>query len=192
MTWTKLSDDFADECWTLTDPAFRLLVEMLNYSNKKLLDCVIPKDEFRRFAKRPEALKELLDGGWAIDLGEHIEVIFHAQWQRTREQQLGIEDRNKKNGAKGGRPRKPKTEPPPDGNPSGNPDGNPTGLVWSGLANYATSDSESEDAETIAWPVAEIPETTSCSVCGAPLLAPVSQARGVCGKRDEAHLRVAA
>ncbi len=29
MTWTKLSDDFSDDCWTLSDQAFRLHTEGL-------------------------------------------------------------------------------------------------------------------------------------------------------------------
>jgi hypothetical protein len=42
MTWAKLSDDFTDDCWTLSDGAFRLHVEGLVWSNRKLLDLVIP------------------------------------------------------------------------------------------------------------------------------------------------------
>lgn len=35
MTWTKVSDDFTDECWTLSDEAFRLHIEGLTWSNRK-------------------------------------------------------------------------------------------------------------------------------------------------------------
>lgn len=38
MTWTKLGDEFADECWTLTDAAFRLHTEGLLWSNRMLTD----------------------------------------------------------------------------------------------------------------------------------------------------------
>ncbi len=50
MTWSKLSDDFPDDCWTLLDGAFRLHVEGLCWSNRKLLDCRIPNGHLRRFA----------------------------------------------------------------------------------------------------------------------------------------------
>jgi hypothetical protein len=43
VTWTKLSDDFPDDCETLTVPARWLHVEGLCWSNRKLLDCRIPK-----------------------------------------------------------------------------------------------------------------------------------------------------
>lgn len=138
MTWTKLSDDFSDECWTLSDGAFRLLVEMLNYSNRKLLDCRIPKDEMRLFAKRPDAIGELVSGGWVRD-GETVwEIGFHSLYQPSRTLVQKQRDRNARNGAKGGRPKK-----NPDGNPHGimqgsgnpvaNPDGNPPGRDGTGL-----------------------------------------------------------
>lgn len=169
MTWTKLSDDFTDECWTLSNPGFRLLVEMLNYSNKKLYNCVIPKDEFRRFAKHPEALPELVDGGWVVDLGEGVEILFHASYQREREMQLAMQARNVANGKKGGRPRKPSFMPD---NPDGNPDGNPEGRVGSGqdssireavtttkseVVNTATGEVTSE----LSWAVTAIPGSVS-------------------------------
>lgn len=151
MTWTKLSDDFGDECWTLSDSAFRLLVEMLTYSNRKLLNCMIPKDEFRRFAKHPEALEELLAGGWCHEDGGTVEIIYHATYQRERDVQLAIQKRNVENGAKGGRPRKPKPLPPnPDGNPAGfdnpdgKPDGNPKGRAGTGRTSaHVQSETES-------------------------------------------------
>ncbi|MGC7224587.1 hypothetical protein RBA13_22790, partial [Mycobacteroides abscessus subsp. massiliense] len=42
MTWTKLSDDYGDDCWRLSDAAFRTHTEGLCWSNRKLLDLVIP------------------------------------------------------------------------------------------------------------------------------------------------------
>jgi hypothetical protein len=44
MTWTKLSDDFSDDCWQLSDAAYRLHVDGLNWSNRKLLNCLLSKD----------------------------------------------------------------------------------------------------------------------------------------------------
>ena len=39
MTWTKLSDDFGDDCWELSDAAYRLHVEGLLWSNRNSSIC---------------------------------------------------------------------------------------------------------------------------------------------------------
>ena len=111
MTWTKLSDDFGDDCWTLSDAAFRLHVEGLGWSNRKLLDCRIPKEEVRRFAKEPASVAELLEAGFWIAEGAHYIVRHHAGYQRTREAVLKQQATNCTNGQRGGRPpKKPKPE----------------------------------------------------------------------------------
>ncbi len=110
MTWSKLSDDFPDDCWTLSDGAFRLHVEGLCWSNRKLLDCRISKDDLRRFAKRPGAVAELLAVGWWSDDGHAYVIRHHADYQRTREQVVAQQEANRRNGRRGGRP--PKPEPP--------------------------------------------------------------------------------
>lgn len=104
MTWTKLSDDFADDCWTLSDEAFRLHVEGLTWSNRKLLDLRVPKADVRRFAKHPEALPELVAVGWWTDDGDHYVIRHHATYQRTREDVVKQQEANTANGRKGGRP----------------------------------------------------------------------------------------
>ncbi len=104
MTWTKLSDDFTDDCWTLSDAAHRLHVEGLTWSNRKLLDLHLPKDDVRRFAKRPEAATELVAAEWWVDRGDHYEIRHHAIYQRTREDVLKQQAQNAENGRKGGRP----------------------------------------------------------------------------------------
>lgn len=111
MTWTRLSDDFSDDCWTLSDAAFRLHVEGLVWSNRKLLDCRIPKDDLRRFAKHPEAIEELLATGFWQDAGSHYLIRHHGMYQRSREQAVAIQERNQTNGAKGGRPKGSKSKP---------------------------------------------------------------------------------
>ena len=58
MTWTKLGDEFADECWTLSDAAFRLHTEGLLWSNRMLTDGQLAKDDMRRWAHHPEAAEE--------------------------------------------------------------------------------------------------------------------------------------
>lgn len=110
MTWTKKSDDFADDCWSLSNAAYRLHDEGLIWSNKKLLDCRIPKDDVRRF-KCPEAIGELLETGWWAEEGDVYLIRHHAGYQRLREDVLAQQAANLTNGRKGGRPRK---HPRPD------------------------------------------------------------------------------
>lgn len=110
MTWTKLSDDFPDDCDTLSDHAFRLHVEGLCWSNRKLLDLEIPKDHLRRFATHPDAARELADVGWWSDEGDAYVIRHHAIYQRTREAVLKQQAANEANGRKGGRPRKPREQ----------------------------------------------------------------------------------
>ena len=104
MTWTKLSDDFADDCWTLSDEAFRLHVEGLTWSNRKLLDLLVPKVDVRRFAKHPDATAELVAVGWWTDDGDHYTIRHHADYQRSREDVVKQQSANQANGRKGGRP----------------------------------------------------------------------------------------
>ena len=101
MTWTKISDDFADDCWTLSDAAFRLHSEGHIWSNRKLLDLRIPKDDLRRF-KNPEAIGELLAGGWWTDEGDHYLLVHHARYQRLREAVINQQTANKENRSKRG------------------------------------------------------------------------------------------
>jgi hypothetical protein len=110
MSWAKLSDDFSDDCWTLSDEAFRLHTEALVWNGRKLLDCRISKDDVRRFAKHPEAVQELLDCGWWTEDGDFYIIRHHAQYQRTREAVVNQQAANAKNGAKGGRPKKPREQ----------------------------------------------------------------------------------
>lgn len=106
MTWTKLSDDFSDDCWRLSDEAFRLHVEGLLWSNRKLLDLVLLKDEMRLWAKRPEAAQELVNCGWWVDHGDRYTIVHHGAYQRTREAVLNQQAVNTKNGKKGGKPKR--------------------------------------------------------------------------------------
>jgi hypothetical protein len=113
MTWAKLSDDFSDDCWTLSDPAFRLHVEGLVWNGRKLLDCRLPKADVQRMAKHPEAVSELLACGWWSDQGDHYLIRHHASYQRLRGDVLKQQEANRANGLKGGRPRKPGREQRP-------------------------------------------------------------------------------
>lgn len=110
MTWTKFSDDFADDCETLSDAAFRLHVEGLLWNNRKLLDLRIPKANLRRFASHPEAAQELVNSGYWEDAGGVYVIRHHAIYQRTREAIIKQQEVNAANGRKGGRPPKPGRE----------------------------------------------------------------------------------
>jgi hypothetical protein len=112
MTWTKLGDEFADECWTLSDPAARLHVEGLIWSNRKLTDGQLAKDDMQRWARHPDAAEELVSIGWWKDRGGHYEIVHHLGYQRTREQVAKQSLANRANRAKGkARPVRPKDKP---------------------------------------------------------------------------------
>lgn len=104
MTWAKLSDDFTDDCWVLSDAALRLHVDGLCWNGRKLLDLRLPAEEVRRFSKRPEAVGELLDGGWWAEEGGFLVIKHHGSYQRTREAVINQQAANSTNGKKGGRP----------------------------------------------------------------------------------------
>jgi hypothetical protein len=109
MTWTKTSDDYEDDCWALSDPAYRLHHDGLTWSNRKLLDCRIPKEDLHRF-KRPQAIGELLERGFWEEDGDFYVIVHHAAYQRTAEQVIRMQDSRRANGAKGGRPKGPARE----------------------------------------------------------------------------------
>ena len=166
MTWTKLSDDYSDDCWTLSDAAFRLHTEALVWSNRKLLDCVIPADDLRRFAKNPEAAPELVNVGWWVLTDDGFYVIrHHATYQRTREAVLNQQSTNATNGAKGGRPRKPGRErhgtPPPSETESlseSETETDGTGRDWTGLDVEASTSARDDDSEHDSWSSSFDPE----------------------------------
>jgi hypothetical protein len=101
MTWTKQGDEFADECWDLSDAAYRLHDEGLIWSNKKALDGKLNKDDMVRWAKRPGAAEELVACGWWEDHGGHFQIIHHMGYQRTKEQIAHQSNVNRANRARG-------------------------------------------------------------------------------------------
>lgn len=103
MTWTKLGDEYTDQCWKLSDAAFRLHTDALVWSNRRHLDGILAKDDMRRWAKTPEAVGELLQHGFWADEGNAYRIVYHLGWQRTAEQWLRQSEVNKANRAKGKR-----------------------------------------------------------------------------------------
>lgn len=119
MTWSKISDDFSDDCWELSDAAFRLHVEGLIWSNRKLTDLALKKDDMVRWAKRPVAAAELVAIGWWTDIGQYYEIVHHGSYQRTKEAVVKQQAANRNNGKKGGRPRGPAREQAGELKPAG-------------------------------------------------------------------------
>ena len=101
MTWTKLGDEFAEQCWRLSDAAFRLHTEGLCWSNQKHLDGHLTKDGMGRWAHCPSAAAELVMLGFWEDHGDHYKIYAHQGWQRTAEQWLRQSAVNRANRAKG-------------------------------------------------------------------------------------------
>ncbi|MBX7452295.1 hypothetical protein GR927_30285 [Mycolicibacterium sp. 3033] len=138
MTWTKLSDDFSDDCWQLSDAAFRLHVEGLIWSNRKLLDLVLSKDEVQRWAKNPDVAEELVNRGWWEDRGDHYFIVHHGGYQRAAQAVVHQQKVNRENRAKAGKPVKPTREQvasikPLDESSDGSSDESFDEMVGSGL-----------------------------------------------------------
>lgn len=56
---------FSDDCWKLSDAAFRLHVEGLNWTMRKLAGGIHLKDEMRLWPKHPEAAADLVERGYS-------------------------------------------------------------------------------------------------------------------------------
>lgn len=71
MTWTKLSDDFADECHGLSDAAFRTHVEGLIWAMRRETGGHIEARDVKRFAESPHAEMAIVElvacGWWSVD-----------------------------------------------------------------------------------------------------------------------------
>jgi hypothetical protein len=208
MTWTKLSDDFNDDTDTLSDAAFRLHVEGLVWSNKKLLDVRIPKTDLRRFAKSDESVGELVDGGWWEDDGDAYVILHHAVYQRLREAVIRQQSVNRENRAKRG-----KTTPPArevrfkngssndsshdssNGSSNGHDslnemdrpgrDEEALGVAFNEKTGEVREEQNSTPRTVSSWEVASIPTGKACRVCLSPVRAdsPID----VCTRQDESH-----
>jgi hypothetical protein len=196
VTWSKLSDDYGDDCETLSDAAFRLHTEAIVWSNRKLLDCRVPRSDVRRFARDPEgsAMPELVDAGfWQLD-GDVIVIVHHAAYQRSRADVVKQQAANARNGRKGGRAHRAPRELNPGSNSLSNlvsdsaSNGDRTGQDRSGIDEPdSLTDLKSDvvvEAERSWVGYADKP---GCVVCGSKLLDPESVAARVCAERDDAH-----
>ncbi len=90
MSWTKLGDEFGDAAADLSDAAFRLHVEALMWSNRLLLDLLVPVRDLRRFAFTDDAdlaVAELLAARWWEQRGAVWWIGCRwPEWQRDRVQ----------------------------------------------------------------------------------------------------------
>ena len=194
MTWTKLSDDYSDDNWTLSDAAFRLHTEGLNWSNRKLLDLRLAKDEMRLWAKRPEAAPELVANGWWRDDGDAYVIVHHGCYQRTREQVLNQQEVNQQNAQKGGRPKGPPRERAPrkphkkkETDSVSDSVSRPAERTDSVSDSSTERDGTGQDRETGVRPVEKSEPVSGngqpvCRYCGGELKYSSAQARGYCNK----------
>jgi hypothetical protein len=84
VTWTKLSDDFSDECHTLSDAAFRTHVEALIWTMRRETAGYITAHDVRRFAESPHAqmaVDELVACGWWAIEGQGYRIVHHMEHQ---------------------------------------------------------------------------------------------------------------
>lgn len=174
MTWTKLSDDFADDCWTLSDEAFRLHTEGLVWSNRKLLNCRIPEDDVRRFARHPESVNELLAAGWWSYDGDAYVIRHHASYQRDKDDVLRQQENSRANGKKGGRPKRERWNEETQsltqvGNPVANPVMNLKGQDRTGKDRPAVEALETSGYDDAAWLAGVLPgdpaQPDACPAC---------------------------
>jgi hypothetical protein len=109
MTWPKISDDYSDDCWSLSHVAYRLHTDALVWNSRKLLDCRIPTADLQRVSpltssEMSAALSELFGCGWWTEDDDCCVIRHHAGYQRTKAQVLAQQATNTANGKKGGRP----------------------------------------------------------------------------------------
>lgn len=86
MTWTKLSDDFADDCARagLSSEAFRTHVEALLWSMRRETGGVITERDIRRFAEAEDvraAIEELVDAAFWDVAEDGYTVVHHMEHQ---------------------------------------------------------------------------------------------------------------
>jgi hypothetical protein len=86
MTFTRLGDEYPAEARNLTDAEFRTHTEALTWSNWRLLDLHIPKEDVKRFAETGVPIARVTAGlvakGWWRDDGAAWYIgLVHPEWQ---------------------------------------------------------------------------------------------------------------
>jgi len=88
VTWTKLSDDFGEQCSGLSDAAYRTHSEALIWCMRRETDGLLSDRDVRRFAETAdpdEAVRELLDHGFWRQTPTGFEVLHHMEHQPDSE-----------------------------------------------------------------------------------------------------------
>jgi hypothetical protein len=100
MTWTRLSDDFADSpaVLGLSDAAFRCHVTALIWSNRQLTDGLIPIRAVHLFAASAEPVTELIAAGlWsANDDGYQLDWTAQESAETVRDRTSANAERNRR------------------------------------------------------------------------------------------------
>ena len=84
MTWTKLSDDFADQCCGLSDAAFRTHVEALIWVMRRESGGYLAARDVKRLAESPHtemAVAELVACGWWSIENQGYRINHHMEHQ---------------------------------------------------------------------------------------------------------------
>jgi hypothetical protein len=181
MTWTKLSDDFGDQCAGLSDQAFRTHAEGLLWVMRRETGGWITDRDVRRFAESSgaaEAVTELVscgfwsmvDGGYRIEHGMADQVEVAVIEARRRTDALRQQKRRRKAaGLAGGDEDDPsRRDTPRDSRRDTQRDDlRDPGLVGSGLdgePNYTTG-LDTKESEPAALD-GEVCSTPGCVSCG--------------------------
>lgn len=88
MTWTKISDDFSEQCASLSDHAFRTHVEGLIWSMKRESGGMITKRDVERLAESEhahEAVAELVERRFWTQLDSAYRIEHHMEHQTEPE-----------------------------------------------------------------------------------------------------------
>lgn len=84
MTWTKLGDEFSDECADLSDAAFRTHTEGLIWTMRRETGGYIDARHLKRFAESPHvnaAVDELVACGWWSIERQGYRINHHMEHQ---------------------------------------------------------------------------------------------------------------
>ena len=172
MTWTKLGDEYNEDCFRLSTEAFRLHTEALVYSTGKNLDGRLEKARMLRWAYNIDAATELVDCGFWTDERDHYQIRAHMAWQPTAEQRLAQSMRNRNNRAKGKTRPVRKPHPADESSDESSDDRDGTGRVGTGRGKTHLRE-QLEAAKNVA----------ECRYCGNELPDP-EQRRGYCNRPD--------
>lgn len=85
MTWTKLSDDFPEDCESLSDSAFRVHVEALCWTMRRETGGVMSERDIRRGIEQADpapCIAELIDKGyWSSPEDGQYLIVHHMDHQ---------------------------------------------------------------------------------------------------------------